>query len=233
MSSANQFHRYYPDPTLQYPTQKDTIGDSDKKPHGSLCFLKNSPNRPPNISIGDFTYAESDCFWRDILSNTGINRLEIGKFCSIAERVVFCMGGNPNHNSQWISTYPFDSFKEGWNKSIQTFQPQADTLVGHDVWIGYGAFVMSGITIGDGAIIMPQSVVTKDVSPYSIVAGNPAHVTEQRFTDAEIEKLLSVQWWHWTYEFIASNLELILSGNVAALYDLHLNCESLGVRGSR
>ena len=90
-------------------------------------------------------------------------------------------------------------------------------MVGNDVWIGYEAVVLAGVTIGDGAIIGSRAVVTKDVPPYTIVGGIPAKPIRRRFDDAAIEKLEALRWWDWDEEKIRRNLSAIQSGDLAAL----------------
>ena len=92
-----------------------------------------------------------------------------------------------------------------------------DIVIGNDVWIGYEAVIMSGVTIGDGAIIGTRAVVTKDVPPYAIVGGSPARVLKKRFSDDIIDKLLKIKWWNWPVEKITRNLEYIQSGNIFQL----------------
>ena len=91
---------------------------------------------------------------------------------------------------------------------------QGDIIIGNDVWIGYEALIMSGVTIGDGAIIGARAVVTKDVPPYTIVAGVPAKPIRRRFNDEVIETLQSAQWWNWEKERIEKNLDAIIHGRV-------------------
>ena len=90
-------------------------------------------------------------------------------------------------------------------------------MIGNDVWIGYDAVIMGGVTIGDGAIIGTRAVVTKDVEPYSIVGGVPAKEIRKRFTPEIIKKLMEIQWWNWPIEKIRSSIPDIQSGNVDAL----------------
>ncbi len=74
---------------------------------------------------------------------------------------------------------------------------KGDIIIENDVWIGAKATVMSGVTIHNGAVVAAGSVVTKDVPPYAIVAGNPAKVVKYRFTEEQIKKLLQISWWNW------------------------------------
>ncbi len=90
-------------------------------------------------------------------------------------------------------------------------------MIGNDVWLGMGATIMPGVTIGDGAIVSARSVVVKDVAPYTIVGGNPAEPLKKRFRDEVIDVLLEVRWWDWPVEKIEANLAHITGADVAAL----------------
>ena len=117
-----------------------------------------------------------------------------------------------------LTTYPFPIFGHGWEAAMPSSWPtRGDTTVGHDVWIGYGALIMPGVTIGDGAIIATASVVTKDVPPYAIVGGNPATVLRFRYDDATIARLVAVRWWDWSPEKVTRNVKALCGGEVAAL----------------
>ena len=100
--------------------------------------------------------------------------------------------------------------KDSWDN-------KGNITIGNDVWIGYEAVILSGVTIGDGAIIGTRAVVTKDVPPYTIVGGSPAKVLKKRFSDDIIDKLLKIKWWNWPVEKIARSLEYIQSGNLFQL----------------
>jgi len=189
-----------------------------------VCFIKNTV-RNPNIIIGDYTYYDdpddAEHFERNVLYHFPFigDKLIIGKFCALARGVKFIMNG-ANHKLSGISTYPFQIFGNGWEKVMP--QPgdlpyKGDTIVGNDVWIGYDALVMPGITIGNGAIVASRSVVTSDVPPYTIVGGNPAKPVKQRFSPDIIDALQSIAWWDWPIEKITRHLHVIVSADVDAL----------------
>jgi len=117
-----------------------------------------------------------------------------------------------------LSTYPFPIFFEEWGLDVKdiahAWDNKGDIVVGNDVWIGYEAVVLSGVHIGDGAIIGTRAVVTKDVPPYTIMGGVPAKTIKKRFDDPTIEKPVKSQWWDWPYEKIQSNLGAITSGRM-------------------
>lgn len=125
-----------------------------------------------------------------------------------------------NYKVSGILTYPFQIFGHGWE--VVTPGPgdlpyKGDTVVGHDVWVGYDALVMPGVRVGDGAIVAARSVVTKDVPPYTIVGGNPAVVVRQRFPDEVVAELLAIRWWDWPVEKVTRNLPAIVGADLDAL----------------
>ncbi|UOQ71545.1 CatB-related O-acetyltransferase [Hymenobacter cellulosilyticus] len=185
-----------------------------------LCFLKNIIHHP-HITVGDYTYYDDfetvENFQKQVRYHfdfTG-DRLTIGKFCMLASGVEFIMNG-ANHLATAVSAYPFAVFGEDWASAMEgkSYPSKGNTTVGNDVWIGYRASIMPGVTIGDGAIIGAYSVVTRDVAPYTIVGGNPAQVIRLRFDPATITQLLAVAWWDWPIEKITRYTSL-LTGDAA------------------
>ncbi len=194
--------------------------------HPRVGFLKPLVSAE-NIEIGDFTYYDDpdgpDKFVeRCVLHHYPFigDRLIIGKFCAIAEGARFIMNG-ANHALSGFSTYPFNIFGHGWEEGFDqtTWQREVrgDTVVGNDVWIGMEAIIMPGVTIGDGAIVGAKSVVTHDVPPYSVVAGNPAKAVKTRFDRRTVARLLAVAWWDWPVDKITRNLNAIRGADIAAL----------------
>ena len=188
-----------------------------------LCFLKNIVKNP-NIIVGDYTYYDDfetvENFEKNVkylFDFTG-DKLIIGKFCMIASDVTFIMNG-ANHLTDAISTYPFAIFSGDWSNAMdgKEYPKKTDTIVGNDVWIGYGATIMPGVNIGDGAIIATKSVVTKDVAPYSIVGGNPAKEIKKRFSEEKIQTLLEMSWWDWPIEKITENVQNLTGKSVSVL----------------
>lgn len=168
------------------------------------------------VEIGDHTYGKPLVFhWEE---NT---KLKIGKFCSISDEVKIFLGGN--HRADWISTYPFPGLTGSWPEaaSIEDHNvSKGNVIIGNDVWIGYGANILSGVTIGDGAVIGAFSLVTKDVAPYSIVGGNPAKEIRKRFDDGQIEKLLKLKWWDWSDDKIKKNLRILCSSEIDKIFEI-------------
>ena len=188
-----------------------------------LCFLKNIIKNP-NIIVGDYTYYDDfenvENFEKNVKYHfdfTG-DKLIIGKFCMIASDVKFIMNG-ANHLVDAVSTYPFSIFGNGWESAMdgKTYPNKGDLVIGNDVWIGYNATIMAGVTIGDGAIIATNSTVVKDVPPYTIVGGNPAQEIKKRFSQQTIQKLLRLQWWNWDIEKITQNVSHITAATIDAL----------------
>ena len=180
----------------------------------ALVYLRDTLRRRQSdwnrglADVNDFTYGSPM-----ILSWGEGTRVHIGKFCSIAEGVEIFAGGN--HRNDWISTYPFNAlmpreygFIEGHPYS------KGDVWIGNDVWLGRGCTIMSGVHIGDGATVAAKAVVSRDVPPYAVAAGNPAEVRKLRFSKKEIDALLSIKWWDWNIAKIADEVPLLQSGNI-------------------
>ena len=171
----------------------------------------------PQIIVGDFTYIADSDFESHVthLYVWNGDRLIIGKFCQIAAGVEFVMNG-ANHQMNAVSTFPFFTL-EGWNASApqKSDMPlKGDTVIGNDVWIGQNATIMPGVHIGDGAIIGANSLVSKDVEPYTIVAGNPIRVIRKRFDDELIDLLERFKWWDKSIEEINNLIPLLSNGDL-------------------
>lgn len=191
---------------------------------GETVYLKNVVS-DPRIVVGDFTiyhdFAHDPRQFQksNVLYHYPINgdKLIIGKFCSIACGAKFLFN-SANHALGSLSTYPFPIFYEEWGLDIQNvataWDNKGDILVGNDVWIGYEAVILAGVTIGDGAIIGARAVVTQDVPPYTIVGGVPAKPIRRRFSEQIISLLLELQWWNWPKERIARNIAAIQAGKL-------------------
>ncbi|HKJ35521.1 MAG TPA: CatB-related O-acetyltransferase [Solirubrobacterales bacterium] len=182
------------------------------------------------IEVGEYTYYDDpddpEGFERDaVLYGYGPERLVIGRFCAIASRVRFLMGG-ANHADLGPSTFPFGIFGGGWAGTmdlVMSAPSRGDTVIGNDVWLGYSALVMPGVTIGSGAVVAAGSVVTRDVPPYAVVGGNPAQVMKMRFGEAEIESLLGTAWWDWPIELISEHARSIMAGSASELAEIAAN----------
>ena len=164
------------------------------------------------INCGRHTYGKQYIKIREWGEGSVLN---IGNFCSIADNIQIFLGGN--HNVNWITTYPFGHVN---NNVFNTFngkghpKTNGNVNIGNDVWICSGCTIMSGVSIGDGAVLAANSHVVKNVEPYSIVGGNPAKHIKYRFTNEQIEKLLKIKWWDWDDQKINEILHLLCSENI-------------------
>ena len=154
----------------------------------SLCFIKNVIKNP-NIIVGEYTYYDdidgAENFESHVTHHYDFigDKLIIGKFCAIAKGIEFIMGG-ANHRIDSITTYPFNIMGNGWEKSapsLSDLKLKGDTIIGNDVWIGQNVTILPAVHIGDGAIIGANSVVAKNIPPYSVAVGNPCKVKRKRF----------------------------------------------------
>ena len=169
----------------------------------------------PGIEIGRCTYGvnEANVFGYEkhngeVIGYPGSDYLlSIGSYCSVAEGVIFMC--RSNHRTEWVSTFPLDRHYAKSDRMLTEYWGKGPTTVGHDVWIGARAMIMSGVTIGNGAVIAAGSIVTKDVPPYAIVAGNPARLVKYRFPPDAVEQFQAIEWWNWPEEKIVSNLQVM------------------------
>jgi phosphonate metabolism protein (transferase hexapeptide repeat family) len=166
--------------------------------------------------LGDYSYASNDC---DIIYS------QIGKFCSIASHVRMNPGNHPlrraglhhfTYRSRSYELHPEDDREFfDWRRSHQV-------ILGNDVWIGHGAILLPGVKIGTGAVVGAGAVVSKDVRPFTIVAGFPAKIIRRRVSPEAEKALLRICWWDWPHEKLAETLEDFRRLNVdefAAKYD--------------
>ena len=193
----------------------------------SLCFIKNVIKNP-NIIVGEYTYYDgingAENFESHVTHHYDFigDKLIIGKFCAIAKGIEFIMNG-ANHRINAITTYPFNIMKNGWEKSapsLSDLKLKGNTIIGNDVWIGQNVTVLPAVHIGDGAIIGANSVVAKDIPPYSVAVGNPCEVKRKRFDEDLIEYLLKIKWWDWSAEKIFKNMEALCSGDLSKIKNI-------------
>ena len=195
--------------SLIYPRQNDK----------QTIYLKNCI-KSPFIEVGDYTIYhdfdnpldfETKCvlYHYPYVNN---DRLKIGRFSSIACNAKFLFNGS-NHTLRSLSTYPFAIMQDEWGLDCpvtDAWDNKGDIVVGNDVWIGFEAVIMAGVTIGDGAIIASRAVVNKDVPPYTIVGGVPAKPIRKRFSDEKIKELMEMKWWNWSDEAIERKMPEII-----------------------
>ena len=181
-----------------------------------IPYLK-STIKNPNIIVGEFTYFSGTDFEKHVTHHYDFigDKLIIGKFCQIGAGVEFIMNG-ANHQMNSASTYPF-YVMEGWSENPPKFEDlplKGDTVVGNDVWFGQNVTVLPGIHIGDGAIIGCNSVVSRDVPAYTIVAGNPIREIRKRFDDELIQLMEEFKWWDKTAAEIEQLIPLLGNSNL-------------------
>lgn len=182
--------------------------------HLAHLFRKKKPvtlqERYPQYKIGRHSYGDLK-----VRSWGEGTFLEVGAFCSFASGVKVFLGGE--HRVDWVTSFPFT---ELWKELAGHFpghpRSKGDVVIGNDVWIGTEAIIMSGVRIGDGAVIGARAVVTKDVPPYAIVAGNPARLVRFRFERSVIDQLIALAWWQWDDQRIGNLLPLLLSADILA-----------------
>lgn len=178
----------------------------------------------PNIQIGDFTYAndfDPPADWAARLAPYlypgAPEKLVIGRFCQIAHGVRF-ITASANHAMDGLTTFPFPVFDPATIDGYKAgFSGLPDTVIGHDVWIGHGALILPGVQICSGAIIGAGAVVTRNVAPYSIVAGNPARLIRLRFPPETAARLLGLAWWDWPVDRIRAAVPALLQSDLAVL----------------
>ncbi|MFD1344394.1 CatB-related O-acetyltransferase [Litorisediminicola beolgyonensis] len=194
----------------------------DGTPHLGTVHLARVADHP-RLRVGDFTYASDfdpppEDGWvarlAPYLFDFAEEELVIGKFCQIAHGVRF-IGAAANHATRGISTYPFAVFDPD---RMQGYAPDSrDTVVGHDVWLGYNALVLPGAKIGNGVVVGAGAVVRGEVPDYAVVTGNPAHMVRMRFSPDEIETLNALAWWDWEPARIEAARPALEAADVAAL----------------
>lgn len=190
-----------PDPNVVFPVNG----------FKTVTYIKPTITKP-NIIVGNFTYFSDVDFEKHVTHHYEFygDKLIIGKFCQIAAGVEFIMNG-VNHQMNAVSTFPF-YILEGWEQDIPSLSEmpvKGDTIVENDVWIGQNVTIMPGIHISNGAIIGANSVVAKNVEPYTIVAGNPAKVIRKRFDDELIELMQKLAWWDKSIEEINALIPIL------------------------
>lgn len=140
-----------------------------------------------------------------------IDQLHIGDYVCIGAEAVILMGGNHTHRTDWFSLYPFEEV------ILEAYQGKGDTVIADGAWIGMRAMLMPGVTIGEGAIVASGAIVTKDVAPYMIVAGNPATPVRSRFDERTVERLLDLKIYDWPEAKFAALQPVVCAADIEAL----------------
>ena len=161
------------------------------------------------MSVGRHTYGMSHV---TITGNQKHRQLLVGSFCSLANCQVFLGEG---HHTEWVSTFPFGAFPSFPSVLGQDMVAEkGNVVIGNDVWIGSGATIMSGVKVGDGAVVAANSHVCRDVPPFAIVGGNPARCIRMRFSDDVIRRMLDLKWWDFPDEAVNRLAHLLCSPNI-------------------
>ena len=208
----------FPNATRAYPV---TLPDESE--HPGTVFLDQVIDHP-GWEVGAYTYASDfapPADWAGHLApylfGLGPGGLRIGRFCQIAHGVRFLTAG-ANHATDGLTTFPFPIFDPD---QIATYQPDTrDTVIGHDVWLGYGAIVCPGAQIGNGVIVGAGAVVRGDVPDFSIVIGNPAEVVKRRFSEENCARMARLAWWDWPVDRIEQAVPALLKGDITTLEQL-------------
>ncbi len=211
----------FPSPQTRHP-----IPLPDGRVHRGTVYLR-AAIAHPRWQVGDYSYASAQhppTDWATHLApylfDFSPERLVIGKFCQIADGVLF-LTASANHRRDGFSTYPFAVFLGAQGDAPSLPGPGKDTIIGHDVWIGQGARLLPGACLGDGVIVGAGAVVGGNVAPYSIVAGNPARVIRPRFARPTIARLLQIRWWDWPLDHILAHEAAICGADLGALEQAH------------
>ena len=169
-------------------------------------------DRYPQYEVGRGSYGDLEVVWQNTDSV-----LRMGSFCSVASGVQVFLAGE--HRPDWASTYPFTAISREITKWPGYPHTKGDVTIGNDVWLCDGAIILSGVTIGDGAVIGARAVVARNVAPYAIVAGNPAVHVRSRFSEDVVARLLALKWWDWPDERIAKALSQMMSSDIEGFLD--------------
>lgn len=207
-----------PDPLTLHP-----IILPDGTPHPGTVLLRAAIDHP-NIEVGAYAYASdfdapSDYAARlaPYLYPGAPERLKIGRFAQIAQGVRF-ITASANHPLGGLTPYPFRIYDMSTTGPyLEEVARRGDTVIGPDVWLGFEARVLPGVTIGAGAIVAACAVVAQDVPPYAVVAGNPARLVKMRFDADTVARLLALAWWDWPSERILQALPALESADLEAL----------------
>ena len=173
-------------------------------------FICDNPDYS-NISAGEFSYGKPLIITGASRSNDPDVKVTIGKFCSIADGTTFML--RVNHPINSASTYPIAKIL--LNSDTNPYEwSRGPISIGHDVWIGHRATILGGVTLGHGSVVAAHAVVTRDVPPYAVAAGNPARIVKYRFSDETISMMLDIEWWDWPISLIIENSILISQGQI-------------------
>jgi acetyltransferase-like isoleucine patch superfamily enzyme len=173
--------------------------------------------RAGRVSMGRHTYGLPQVV---IFGGDTKTCLRIGNYVSIGYDVQILLGGN--HRVDWVTTFPLRK-RLGLPGADEDGHPasKGDVVISNDVWLGLGAKILSGVVIGDGAVVRAHAVVTRSVRPYAIVAGSPARETRRRFTDEQVARLLKVAWWNWGDSKVRAEVQQLCNPDIEAFLSRH------------
>lgn len=163
--------------------------------------------RYPKHKFGDGTYG--NLIIRDYM---GKDQVSVGSYTSIGPGVTILLGAD--HRVDWVTTFPFNILVDEFSHITGHPKSGGDVVIGSDVWLGLDSVIMSGVTIGDGAVVAARSLVTKDVPPFAIVGGVPAKLIRYRFDLDTRSRLLKIGWWNWSHSEVMKYVPLLQSDDV-------------------
>ncbi len=208
---------------------ESSLMETNKEKHWSKIELLHQNVKNPNIHIKGTHSYYSDA-WTGSFEETvvrylygdeyslnhwtpqwNIDQLYIGDYVCIAAEAIIMLGGNHNHRVDWFSLYPFA------DRYVDAYEKRGDTIIEDGVWLGMRSMIMPGVTIGEGAIIAANTVVTKDVEPYSIVAGSPGQMIRKRFSDDVTKRLLKLKIYEWPEDKFNALKDHLCANDINAL----------------
>lgn len=188
----------------------ETVRNPNIHVRGTNSYYSNAWTGSFEVSVVRYLYGD-DYSLKAWEPQWPIDQLRIGDYVAIGAEAVILMGGNHTHRTDWVSLYPFlDVIGEA-------YIGRGDTVIGDGAWIGMRAMIMPGVTLGEGAVIASGAIVTKDVAPYTIVAGNPARPVRQRFSETDIETLLRLGIYQWEKAKFEALRRFICADDISAL----------------
>lgn len=206
-------------PSTPTPVQDDMDRWHPDMPQSTRYALGKMIAAGFRISVGDYSYGVPAVRWAH--GQRSEYSLTIGKYCSIAADVEIYVGRQGRHTTDFLSTYPVGLVHGPMAPGDTSSAHQGDLSVriGSDVWIGRGAQIMAGTTIGDGAVIGARSLVTTDILPYAIAVGTPAKPIRSRFEQEEVRQLCELRWWDLPPEVLSANIDMFCSSDIKRVID--------------
>ena len=169
-------------------------------------------------TIGGSLLDSEIIFWESLDSSNELSNLVIGNYVSMSSNCRIMMGGN--HRNDWFCQHLLGNKSKIKNDEITS---SGDIIIGNDVWIGYGAVILSGTTIPDGCVVGAMSVVKGKFEPYDIIVGNPGKAVKKRFDKETVDLLLELKWWDWSDEDIKKYSDVLKSNDIEKLRNIYKN----------